>query len=172
MIERLVEIMGRLRHPVDGCEWDRVQTWSTIAPYTIEEAYEVNDAISRNDLDGLRDELGDLLFQVVFHSRIAEERGAFRFADVVTAISDKMVRRHPHVFGDADVHTAAEQSLAWETYKAAERGADKSALDGIATTLPALTRAMKLQRRAALVGRPVRRRQLAHGGQCSFGRSP
>jgi ATP diphosphatase len=151
-IQRLLNIMARLRDPRQGCPWDLQQTFNTIAPYTIEEAYEVSDAISRNDLAGLRDELGDLLFQVVFHSRIAEERGAFRFADVVTAISDKMVRRHSHVFGDAKVHSAPEQALAWETHKAAERGADKSTLDGIARTLPALTRAMKLQRRAALMG--------------------
>jgi nucleoside triphosphate diphosphatase len=151
-IQRLLNIMARLRDPQQGCPWDLQQTFDTIAPHTIEEAYEVNDAISRKDLDGLRDELGDLLFQVVFHSCIAEEHGAFRFADVVTAISDKMIRRHPHVFGDAKMHSAAEQTLAWETHKAAERGADKSALDGIARTLPALTRAMKLQRRAALMG--------------------
>jgi MazG family protein len=151
-IQRLLNIMARLRDPQRGCPWDLQQTFDTVAPHTIEEAYEVNDAISRRDLEGLRDELGDLLFQVVFHSRIAEEHGAFRFTDVVTAISDKMVRRHPHVFGDAKVHSAAEQTLAWETHKSAERGADKNALDGIARTLPALTRATKLQRRAALVG--------------------
>jgi MazG family protein len=151
-IQRLLNIMARLRDPQQGCPWDLQQTFDTIAPHTIEEAYEVSDAISRRNSEGLRDELGDLLFQVVFHSRIAEEHGAFRFADVVTAISDKMVRRHPHVFGDAKVHSAAEQTLAWESHKAAERGTDQSALDGIAMTLPALTRAMKLQRRAALVG--------------------
>lgn len=151
-IQRLLNIMARLRDPRQGCPWDLQQTFDTVAPHTIEEAYEVNDAISRKDLDGLRDELGDLLFQVVIHSRIAEEHEAFRFADVVTTISDKMVRRHPHVFGDAKVHSAAEQTLAWETHKSVERGADKSALDGIARTLPALTRAMKLQRRAALMG--------------------
>jgi MazG family protein len=151
-IQRLLNIMARLRDPQQGCPWDLQQTFDTIAPHTIEEAYEVNDAISHGDLNGLRDELGDLLFQVVFHSRLAEEHGAFRFTDVVMAISDKMVRRHPHVFGDTKVHSAAEQTLAWERYKSAERGPDKSALDGIARTLPALTRAMKLQRRAALVG--------------------
>ena len=151
-IQRLLNIMARLRDPRQGCPWDLQQTFETIAPHTIEEAYEVSDTIRRGDFDGLRDELVDLLFQVVFHSRIAEEHGAFRFTDVVTAISDKMIRRHPHVFGDAKVHSAAEQTLAWETHKAAERGADASALDGIATTLPALTRARKLQRRAARMG--------------------
>ncbi len=151
-VKRLLEIMARLRDPHRGCPWDIEQTFETIAPYTIEEAYEVADAIGRGDLDGLRDELGDLLLQVVFHARMAEERGAFDFADVVDAICEKMIRRHPHVFGDATVRTAAEQTAAWENHKAMERGADGSALDGLATTLPALTRAMKLQRRAALVG--------------------
>ena len=148
MIERLTSIMARLRDPVDGCEWDRVQTWSTIAPYTIEEAYEVADAITRNDPADLKDELGDLLLQVVFHSRIAEESGAFTLADVVTAISDKMERRHPHIFGDA-AHTSG-----WETIKAAERAekSDPSALAGVAINLPALSRAEKLQKRAARVG--------------------
>lgn len=148
MIERLVEIMARLRDPIDGCEWDRVQTWSTIAPYTIEEAYEVADAIARNDPDDLKDELGDLLLQVVFHSRIAEEAGAFGLADVVAAISDKMERRHPHIFGNAAV------SPGWEAIKAAERSAkpDGSALADVATGLPALSRAEKLQKRAARVG--------------------
>jgi len=148
MIERLTSIMARLRDPVDGCEWDRVQTWSTIAPYTIEEAYEVADAITRNDPTDLKDELGDLLLQVVFHSRIAEESGAFTLADVVTAISDKMERRHPHIFGDA------AHATGWETIKAAERAekSDPSALAGVAINLPALSRAEKLQKRAARVG--------------------
>ena len=148
MIERLTSIMARLRDPVDGCEWDRVQTWSTIAPYTIEEAYEVADAIARNDPADLKDELGDLLLQVVFHSRIAEESGAFTLADVVAAISDKMERRHPHIFGDAAT------SPGWETIKAGERAekADPSALAGVAIGLPALSRAEKLQKRAARVG--------------------
>lgn len=148
MIERLVSIMMRLRDPVEGCEWDRVQTWSTIAPYTIEEAYEVADAIERNDPADLKDELGDLLLQVVFHSRIAEEAGAFTLADVAAAISDKMERRHPHIFGDV------QGSPGWETIKAAERAgkSDTSALAGVAIGLPALSRADKLQKRAARVG--------------------
>lgn len=149
MIERLVEIMARLRGP-GGCEWDRAQTFATIAPYTIEEAYEVADAIERGDLAELRDELGDLLLQVVFHSRIAEEAGAFALADVVAAISDKMERRHPHIFGDA---RDGGHHL-WEEVKAAERARKgaASALDGVAAGLPALTRAEKLQKRAARVG--------------------
>jgi nucleoside triphosphate diphosphatase len=151
-IQRLLEIMARLRDREHGCPWDLEQTFETIAPYTIEEAYEVSDAISRGDIAGLRDELGDLLLQVVFHSRIAEEREAFSFADVVGAISQKMVRRHPHVFGETKIHTAAEQTTAWEQHKAVERGPGGSALDGVATALPALTRAMKMQQRAALVG--------------------
>ena len=148
MIERLTSIMARLRDPVAGCEWDRVQTWSTIAPYTIEEAYEVADAIARDDPADLKDELGDLLLQVVFHSRIAEESGAFTLADVVAAISDKMERRHPHIFGDAAT------SPGWETIKASERAekSDPSALAGVAIGLPALARAEKLQKRAARVG--------------------
>ena len=148
MIERLVAIMARLRDPVEGCDWDRVQTWSTIALYTIEEAYEVADAIARDDAADLKDELGDLLLQVVFHSRIAEEAGAFTLADVVASISDKMERRHPHIFGDA------VQSPGWEELKAAERSgkSDASALAGVAAGLPALMRAVKLQKRAARVG--------------------
>ncbi len=148
MIERLVAIMARLRDPVSGCDWDRVQTWDTIAPYTIEEAYEVADAIARNDPADLKDELGDLLLQVVFHSRIAEEADAFTLADVVTAVSDKMERRHPHIFGDADIFPG------WEAIKATERAAkpDPSALAGVAIGLPALLRAEKLQKRAARVG--------------------
>ncbi len=148
MIERLVAIMARLRDPQRGCEWDVAQTWATIAPYTIEEAYEVADAIMRNDADDLKDELGDLLLQVVFHSRIAEEAGAFTLADVVGSISDKMERRHPQIFG------AATASPGWEELKAAERAGkdDTSALAGVAAGLPALMRAVKLQKRAARVG--------------------
>ncbi|KQN93035.1 nucleoside triphosphate hydrolase [Sphingomonas sp. Leaf231] len=149
MIERLIAIMARLRGP-DGCEWDRAQTFATIAPYTIEEAYEVADAIERSNLSELKDELGDLLLQVVFHSRIAEEQGVFGFGDVVAAISDKMERRHPHIFGDE----AEGGHHRWEEVKAAERvtkGAT-GALSGVATGLPALLRAEKLQKRAARVG--------------------
>ena len=141
--------MARLRDPAHGCEWDVAQTWATIAPYTIEEAYEVADAIARNDPADLKDELGDLLLQVVFHARIAEDAGAFAFADVVDSISDKMERRHPHIFGDAVA------SPGWEELKAAERRAasdDGSALAGVAAGLPALMRAVKLQKRAARVG--------------------
>ena len=146
-LNRLLSIMARLRGP-DGCEWDRAQTFETIAPYTIEEAYEVADAITRGDLAALRGELGDLLLQVVFHARMAEEAGAFDFADVARAISDKMEARHPHIFGDA------AHSPGWEALKAAERSASgaTSALDGIAAALPALLRAEKLQKRAARVG--------------------
>lgn len=149
MIERLTAIMARLRDPEHGCEWDRAQTFATIAPYTIEEAYEVADAIERGDTADLRDELGDLLLQVVFHSRIAEEAGLFGLPDVVAAIADKMERRHPHIFGDAAV------SPGWESIKAGERavkdGEDQGALAGVALGMPALARAEKLQRRAARV---------------------
>ncbi len=150
MIERLLTIMSRLRDPAHGCEWDRAQTFASIAPYTIEEAYEVADACERGDMAELRDELGDLLLQVVFHSRMAEEAGHFTFADVVTSISDKMERRHPHVFGDA----ANGGDHLWEQIKADERAAKASsgALDGVAIGLPALLRAEKLQKRAARVG--------------------
>ena len=150
MIERLVAIMERLRDPVRGCEWDVAQTFETIAPYTIEEAYEVVDAITRGDMEDLRDELGDLLLQVVFHSRMAEEAGLFALPDVIAAISDKMERRHPHVFG-----TAADGGHhLWEQIKAEERGnkGATGALDGVATGLPALSRAEKLQKRAARTG--------------------
>lgn len=147
MIERLTAIMARLRDPEHGCEWDRAQTFATIAPYTIEEAYEVADAIARGDPAELRDELGDLLLQVVFHSRIAEEAGLFALPDVIAAISDKMERRHPHIFGDAAT------SPGWESIKAGERASkDGGALAGVALGLPALARAEKLQRRAARVG--------------------
>ena len=149
-LERLVEIMRRLRDPVNGCEWDTVQTFETIAPYTIEEAYEVADAIARNDINALADELGDLQLQVVFHARMAEEAGLFTLEDVLDRISDKMERRHPHIFGDAE-HGGHHL---WEIIKAEERAAnpDKSALAGVALALPALERAAKLQRRAAHVG--------------------
>ncbi|MCZ7619029.1 MAG: nucleoside triphosphate pyrophosphohydrolase [Myxococcota bacterium] len=147
-IERLLEIMARLRDPRDGCPWDVEQTFETIAPYTIEEAYEVDDAIRRGDLEALRDELGDLLLQVVFHARMAQEAGHFDFASVARAICDKLVRRHPHVFGDAEARTAAEQLDAWEEQKANERAAQHeagtpSALDGVAQSYPALLRAQK-----------------------------
>ena len=150
MIERLVAIMARLRDPERGCEWDVAQSFATIAPYTIEEAYEVADAIQRGDMAELKDELGDLLLQVVFHARMAEEAGAFALPDVVAAISDKMERRHPHIFGGAE--TGGHHL--WEQIKAAERGAkaDDSALAGVALALPALLRAEKLQKRAARVG--------------------
>jgi ATP diphosphatase len=154
-IERLLEIMQRLRDPRDGCPWDREQDFASIAPHTIEEAYEVADAIERADLEGLRDELGDLLFQVAFHSQLASERGSFRFDDVVDAICDKLTRRHPHVFGGARIADAQEQTRAWERIKAAERrGRDgqAGALSGIPAALPALTRARKLGSRAADAG--------------------
>ncbi|WP_333572046.1 nucleoside triphosphate pyrophosphohydrolase [Sphingomonas sp.] len=149
-IDRLVTIMERLRDPERGCEWDVAQTFETIAPYTIEEAYEVADAIERGDIAELKDELGDLLLQVVFHSRIAEEAGQFALADVVTSISDKMERRHPHIFGDV----AEGGHHLWEVIKAEERGVKgaSSALDGVAIGLPALLRAEKLQKRAARTG--------------------
>ena len=149
-IERLVEIMRRLRDPVSGCEWDTVQTFETIAPYTIEEAYEVADAIARNDMNALADELGDLQLQIVFHARMAEEAGLFTLEDVLKLIGDKMERRHPHIFGDAE-HGGHHL---WEIIKAEERAAnpDKSALAGVALALPALERAAKLQRRAARLG--------------------
>ncbi|WP_315760112.1 nucleoside triphosphate pyrophosphohydrolase [Sphingomonas sp. Y38-1Y] len=150
MMERLVAIMARLRDPERGCEWDVAQDFRSIAPYTIEEAYEVADACERGDMDDLRDELGDLLLQVVFHSRMAEEAGAFTLADVVTSISDKMERRHPHIFGDR----ADGGHHLWEVIKAEERAAKSNggALAGVALGLPALTRAEKLQNRAARVG--------------------
>lgn len=158
-LPRLLDIMARLRDPERGCPWDRAQSFATIAPYTIEEAYEVAEACERGDAASLKDELGDLLFQVVFHARMAEEAGLFAFNDVAAAIADKMRRRHPHVFGDAVIADAAAQTVAWEEHKAAERhakaqasGARPSALDGVGGALPALTRAEKLQRRAARVG--------------------
>jgi ATP diphosphatase len=147
-LERLVAIMRQLRDPVSGCEWDREQTFATIAPYTIEEAYEVADAIARDDMDALADELGDLQLQVVFHSQMAAEAGHFALDDVIDRICDKLERRHPHIFGDAS------HSPGWEELKAAERkkSPDDSALAGVALALPALERAAKLQRRAARVG--------------------
>ncbi len=158
-IDRLLDIMARLRDPQDGCPWDREQGFATIAPYTIEEAYEVADAIARGDMAGLRDELGDLLFQVVFYAEMAREAGDFSFEDITQGISDKMERRHPHVFGDAAIASESEQSHAWERHKADERaaiaaavGRAPSALDGVARALPALMRAYKLQRRAAREG--------------------
>jgi ATP diphosphatase len=154
-LARLIAIMARLRDPDGGCPWDREQTFASIAPYTIEEAYEVADAIERGDLAELKDELGDLLLQVVFHARMAEEQDAFAFADVARAICDKMVRRHPHVFGEARHRDAAEQTMAWEAIKAEERaakGEPESLLDGVPSALPALTRAEKLTKRAARVG--------------------
>jgi nucleoside triphosphate diphosphatase len=149
-LDRLVDIMKRLRDPVSGCEWDSVQSFETIAPYTIEEAYEVVDAINRGDMDSLADELGDLQLQVVFHARMAEEAGHFTLADVLNGISNKLERRHPHIFGDAE---EGGHHL-WEVIKAEERAKnpDKSALAGVAQALPALERAAKLQKRAARTG--------------------
>ncbi len=153
-LARLLEIMARLRDPANGCPWDVAQDFSTIAPYTIEEAYEVADAIARADMAALPDELGDLLFQVVFHARMAEEAGHFAFADVARAIADKMVRRHPHVFGDAAARSAGMAAGAWEARKAEERAAraEHGVLAGVPVGLPALTRAEKLSKRAARVG--------------------
>ncbi|MCH7937025.1 MAG: nucleoside triphosphate pyrophosphohydrolase [Proteobacteria bacterium] len=167
-IQRLIDIMAKLRDPDGGCPWDVEQTFASIAPHTIEEAYEVADAIEQGDMTALKDELGDLLFQVVFHAQMAGENGDFRFKDVVEAIADKMVRRHPHVFGDDTVADSEAQTVAWEEHKRLEReakenagnsrGGDKpgetakSALDGIISALPSLTRAQKLQKRAARVG--------------------
>jgi len=158
-IDRLLAVMARLRDRDRGCPWDIEQTFATIAPYTIEEAYEVADAIERNDIAGLKDELGDLLLQVVFHARMAEEQRAFDFDDVARGIADKMVRRHPHVFADVTAETPDAVVAVWEDLKARERAAaagtsetPSSALDGVAAALPALMRAFKLQRRAARVG--------------------
>lgn len=159
-VDSLLEIMAALRAPSVGCPWDIEQNFETIAPYTVEEAYEVAEAIRSGDLDALRDELGDLLFQVVFHARMAEERGAFAFADVVNAVSAKMVARHPHVFGDGNVADARAQTANWETHKERERqrkaevsgAARSSVLDDVPLALPALMRAEKLQRRAARIG--------------------
>jgi nucleoside triphosphate diphosphatase len=158
----LLAIMARLRR-TDGCPWDRKQTFASIAPYTIEEAYEVAAAIERGDMEELKDELGDLLFQVVFHAQIAREAGQFDFEAVAGAICDKLTRRHPHVFGDHGPLSIAEQGAAWEDIKAAERdSADPSALQGVPTALPALMRADKLSKRAARVGF-----DFEHAGQCA-----
>ncbi len=153
-LRRLLDIMVALRDRDTGCPWDRDQTFDSIAPYTIEEAYEVADAIARRDFAALPDELGDLLFQVVYHARMAEEEGRFGFADVAAAIADKMVRRHPHVFGQDAARTAGAQTLAWEEQKRRERAdrAESGTLAGVAIGLPALTRAQKLTARAARVG--------------------
>jgi MazG family protein len=154
-IDRLIAIMARLRDPEHGCPWDIEQTFATIAPYTVEEAYEVADAIERGDLADLKDELGDLLLQVIFHARMAEELGEFDFDDVTRAINDKMVRRHPHVFGDETYASLAHQKEGWEQLKTAERqekGRTASLLDDVPVGLPALTRAVKLSKRAAGVG--------------------
>jgi ATP diphosphatase len=161
-IAQLLAIMARLRSP-DGCPWDRQQTFASIAPYTVEEAYEVADAIERGDLPGLKDELGDLLFQVVFHAQMAHEAGQFDFESVAGAICDKLTRRHPHVFGNGGALSIAEQSSAWENIKAEERGAaDVSALHGVPHALPALLRAYKLSKRAARVGF-----DFENAGQCA-----
>src|SRR5690349_21804883 len=158
-LDRLLGIMARLRDPKNGCPWDLEQSFRTIVPHTIEEAYEVADAIERDDLKALPGELGDLLFQVVFYSQMAAEAGHFRMEDVLAAINDKMIARHPHVFGSASIETAEAQTVAWEVQKAKERAAEAAAagraisvLDGVAAGLPALTRAEKLQKRAARIG--------------------
>ena len=158
-INALLKIMGKLRDPDGGCPWDLEQDFSTLAPHTIEEAYEVAEAIADNDMMELKSELGDLMFQVVFYAQLAKEKGDFEFDDVITAISEKMIRRHPHVFGDQDIDSADAQTIAWEETKALERAekskkkpSAQSALDGVAKTLPALSRAIKLQNRAARVG--------------------
>jgi MazG family protein len=156
-IDRLLAIMARLRDPADGCPWDLDQTFATVAPYTVEEAYEVADAIERGNLPDLKEELGDLLLQVVFHARMAEEQGVFAFDDVATAINDKMIRRHPHVFAEETYASLAHQKQGWEALKAVERAgkADsgaRSLLDDVPMGLPALTRAVKLSKRAAGVG--------------------
>ena len=158
-IETLLEIMTRLRDPESGCPWDIEQDFQSIAPYTIEEAYEVAQAIEQSDMNALRDELGDLLLQVVYHAEMAREAGDFDFEDVAASISEKMIRRHPHVFGNSKISDANHQSLAWETQKAKERSAEtekgntpSSAIDGVALALPALMRAQKLQKRASRLG--------------------
>ncbi|MCH8201859.1 MAG: nucleoside triphosphate pyrophosphohydrolase [Proteobacteria bacterium] len=156
-MDELLKIMARLRDPERGCPWDVEQTFATIAPYTIEEAYEVAQAIDAGDMEELKGELGDLLFQVVFHARMAEEAGHFDFEEVVKSVAEKMIRRHPHVWGEAQVDSAAAQTAAWEDHKAAERAADPksdqaSLLDDVPLALPALLRAEKLQKRAARGG--------------------
>ena len=152
--QAVLDVMAQLRNPNGGCPWDIEQNFATIAPYTIEEAYEVADAIERDDLPALKEELGDLLFQVAFHARMAEEQGAFDFADVAQALADKMIERHPHVFSEAgDGRTAEQQTVAWETLKAEKRAAKgaPSLLDDVAMALPALMRAEKLTKRAARI---------------------
>ena len=153
-LRRLLDIMAALRDPATGCPWDKTQTFDSIAPYTIEEAYEVADAIARRDFAALPGELGDLLFQVVYHARMAEEAGQFQFADIARAISDKMIRRHPHVFAAAPERDSQAQTAAWEAQKSAERAArhETGTLAGVPIGLPALTRAEKLTKRAARVG--------------------
>lgn len=159
-MDQLLEIMAKLRSPDGGCPWDVEQTFASIAPHTIEEAYEVADAIAHDDMDALKDELGDLLFQSVFHAQMAKELQVFSFDDVVNGVIDKMIRRHPHVFGAQSIPTAAAQTVSWEDIKARERASksgsdediDDSALAGVITGLPALTRAEKIQKRAARVG--------------------
>ena len=156
-INRLIEIMAALRTPHSGCPWDLAQSFATIAPYTIEEAYEVADAIARSDLDDLKEELGDLLLQVVFHARMAEELGAFDFGDVVNGLTEKLIRRHPHVFGDERSHTPQAVEGLWERIKAQEKSTrgdrrGEGALAGVPVALPALTRALKLQAKASKVG--------------------
>ena len=158
-IDKLIEVMARLRHPTEGCPWDVAQTFETIVPYTIEEAYEVADAVERRDMEALRDELGDLLLQVVFHSRMAEEQHNFVFDDVAGAIADKLIRRHPHVFGDGGANDKAAVKETWESLKAVERagkaakdGRSASVLDDVPAAFPALMRAEKLQKRAARIG--------------------
>jgi ATP diphosphatase len=153
-MERLLDIMARLRDPENGCPWDLRQDFASIAPHTIEEAYEVADAIHHGSATDLRDELGDLLFQVVFHSRMAQEAGQFAFADVVRSICDKMERRHPHVFGDGQVDSAEAQTVAWEEHKASERLAkgQHSLMDGVPRGMAEIQRSVKLQKRAARVG--------------------
>jgi len=157
-LARLLAVMAWLRDPRQGCPWDIEQTFRTIAPYTIEEAYEVADAIERDDMDALKEELGDLLLQVVYHAQMASEAGSFDFAAVAAGVAAKMIDRHPHVFGDASIATAEAQTVSWEARKAAERatkaggGIEAATLDGIARALPALLRAEKIQKRAARVG--------------------
>ncbi|MDX1455242.1 MAG: nucleoside triphosphate pyrophosphohydrolase [Gammaproteobacteria bacterium] len=154
VMQALLQVMRRLRDPQNGCPWDKEQDFASIAPYTVEEAYEVEDAIQRQDMNGLQEELGDLLFQVVFHARMAEEAGHFDFEQVAQALVDKMVRRHPHVFGDADIDSSDAQTASWEAMKAEEKAArgQRGVLDDVPLNLPALVRAEKLSRRAGRVG--------------------
>ena len=154
-IDRLIKILEDLRNPKNGCPWDKIQTFETIAPHTIEEAYEVADAIKNNDQESLKVELGDLLFQIVFYAQMSKENGGFDFDDITETISDKMVKRHPHVFGTKEIQSLNEQTIAWEDYKALERAEnteENGALEGVALALPALLRAQKLQNRASRLG--------------------